>query len=95
MDEIRNAIYQATGVFADGAAVADEIREARSMEKSEIKAARERAGYSVRAFSELAGCAPSTLQDIESGKKIPRADTLRKIADALGCTMDSLWPSIM
>lgn len=28
MDEIRNAIYQATGVFVDGAAVADEIREA-------------------------------------------------------------------
>ena len=63
------------------------------MEKSEIKAARERAGYSVRAFSELAGCAPSTHQDIEGGRKIPRADTLRRIADALGCTMDSLWPS--
>lgn len=28
MDEIRNAIYQATGVYVDGAAVADEIREA-------------------------------------------------------------------
>ena len=27
MDEIRNAIYQATGVYVDGAAVADEIRE--------------------------------------------------------------------
>lgn len=63
------------------------------MGKSEIKAARKRAGYSVRVFSELAGCSPSTLQDIESGRKIPRADTLRRIADALGCTMDSLWPS--
>ena len=30
MDEIRNAIYQATGVYVDGAAVADEIREASS-----------------------------------------------------------------
>lgn len=28
MDEIRNAIYQTTGVFVDGAAVADEIRKA-------------------------------------------------------------------
>lgn len=28
MDEIRNAIYHATGVFVDGAAVADEIKEA-------------------------------------------------------------------
>ena len=28
MDEIRNAIYQATGVFVDGAVVADEIKEA-------------------------------------------------------------------
>lgn len=28
MDEIRNAIYQTTGVYVDGAAVADEIREA-------------------------------------------------------------------
>ena len=63
------------------------------MEKSEIKATRERAGYSIRTFSKLAGCSPSTLQDIENGRKIPRADTLRRIADALGCTMDSLWPS--
>ena len=55
------------------------------MGKSEIKAARERAGYSVRVFSELAGCSPSTLQDIENGRKVPRVDTLRRIADALVC----------
>ncbi len=28
MDEIRDAIYRATGVYVDGAAVADEIKEA-------------------------------------------------------------------
>ncbi len=35
MDEIRNAIYQATGVYVDGAAVADEIREAISSSGAE------------------------------------------------------------
>lgn len=35
MDEIRNAIYQATGVYVDGAAVADEIREAISSSSAE------------------------------------------------------------
>lgn len=35
MDEIRDAIYQATGVYVDGAAVADEIREAISSSGAE------------------------------------------------------------
>lgn len=35
MDEIRNAIYQATGVYVDGAAVADVIREAISSSGAE------------------------------------------------------------
>lgn len=35
MDEIRNAIYQATGVYVDGAAVADKIREAISSSGAE------------------------------------------------------------
>ena len=26
------------------------------------------------------------------GKSAPRADILRKIANALGCSMDELWP---
>ena len=35
MDEIRNAIYQATGVYVDGEAVADEIRDAISSSGTE------------------------------------------------------------
>ena len=28
----------------------------------------------------------------QGGKSAPRADILRKIANALGCSMDELWP---
>lgn len=63
------------------------------MGNSQIKQARIRAGLTVRGIAEAVGVAPSTITAIEGGKKVPRADTLRKIADAVGATMDELWPS--
>lgn len=57
-----------------------------------VKAARIRAGLSVRALADAIGCSPTTVQNIELGYKVPRADTLRKIADVLGCSLDQLWP---
>ena len=58
-----------------------------------IKQARHAAGLTVRGLAEKIGVAPSTITAIEAGRKIPRADTLRKIADACNVTLDQLWPS--
>lgn len=58
-----------------------------------IKQARIDAGLTVRALAEKIGSCPSTITEIEAGRKVPRADTLRKIADVTGVSMDKLWPS--
>ncbi len=63
------------------------------MENNPIKQARIRAGLTIRGIAEAVGVAPSTITAIEGGKKVPRADTLRKIADVTGVSMDKLWPS--
>nr|DAG60568.1 MAG TPA: hypothetical protein [Caudoviricetes sp.]DAI27149.1 MAG TPA: helix-turn-helix domain protein [Caudoviricetes sp.]DAV05075.1 MAG TPA: helix-turn-helix domain protein [Caudoviricetes sp.] len=44
-------------------------------------------------MAEKIGSCPSTITEIEAGRKVPRADTLRKIADVTGVSMDKLWPS--
>ncbi|WP_418668175.1 helix-turn-helix transcriptional regulator [Allofournierella sp.] len=59
---------------------------------SPIKAAREAAGLTVRELAAVAKINKNTLCAIETGKTIPRADTLRRIADGLGKTLDELWP---
>lgn len=56
-----------------------------------IKQARMDAGFSIRGLAAEIGVSPSTVADIEAGRKIPRADTLRKIADACHVTMDQIW----
>lgn len=57
-----------------------------------IKAAREAAGFTVRGLAEAADISKNTLHMLETGQAIPRADTLRRLADILGKTMDELWP---
>lgn len=62
------------------------------MGNNPIKQARIRAGFTIRGIAEAVGVASSTITAIEGGKKVPRADTLRKIADVTGVSMDKLWP---
>lgn len=62
------------------------------MNQNQVKEARVKAGYTVRGLAEKIGVNPNTITSIELGRKIPRADTLRKIAEACSCTMDELWP---
>ena len=57
-----------------------------------IKQARQSAGLTVRGLAEKIGVSPSTITEIEAGRKIPRADTLQKIADACCVTIDQIWP---
>jgi len=56
-----------------------------------LKALRERAGYSIRKLSEISGVGKSTISEIESGKaKNPRYDTLVKLANTLNVSAETL-----
>lgn len=48
-------------------------------------------GISQRELATLADTAPSTICEIESGKRIPNAILAIKIARALGVTVEELW----
>lgn len=63
-----------------------------TVEISPIKKAREAAGFTVRELAAEARISKTTLSQIETGQSVPRADTLRTLADILGKTMDELWP---
>ena len=49
-----------------------------------LRTARRRAGLSARALAERAGTSHATLLAYESGRKVPRADTLLRIVRAAG-----------
>lgn len=49
-----------------------------------LKLARSHAELTIRALASAAGVASSAITDTEIGNRIPRADTIEKIARALG-----------
>lgn len=51
---------------------------------------REVRGYGLKAFSELAGVSPSYLNEIEKGKKYPKADKILQLANALDVPFDEM-----
>lgn len=55
-----------------------------------IKVAREGAGLTIRALAEKAGLSTTTIQSAESGKAVPRVNTLEKIANACGVAIADL-----
>lgn len=55
-----------------------------------IKAARENAGLTIRALAEKTGLSTATIQYAESGKAVPRVNTLEKIANACGVAIADL-----
>lgn len=55
-----------------------------------LKKIRESKGYSLKEFSEKIQLSPSYLNEIEKGKKYPKADTLLEIANALGVNYNDL-----
>jgi transcriptional regulator with XRE-family HTH domain len=38
----------------------------------------------VRALAAAAGCSPTTVNQVETGKRLPRFGTIRRLAEALG-----------
>lgn len=55
-----------------------------------IKRERGRRGLSQQALAELADIHPDTLLGVELGKHAPRPSTLRRLARALGMTVEEL-----
>jgi len=56
-----------------------------------IKKHRTNQGFSQDKLSKLAGVTLHTITKIESGATLdPRVETVKRIADALGCTIDNL-----
>ena len=53
-----------------------------------VRIARRRAGLSARALAERAGTSHATLLAYESGRKVPRADTLIRILQAAGIDLE-------
>ncbi|MBI3994159.1 MAG: helix-turn-helix domain-containing protein [Candidatus Lambdaproteobacteria bacterium] len=51
---------------------------------------REEKGWGLKEFSERAGLSPSYLNEIEKGKKYPKADKIMALADTLGVGYDEL-----
>jgi DNA-binding XRE family transcriptional regulator len=51
---------------------------------------REHRGLTQRALAKAAGTTPAQLSEIETGKKTGSVATLRRLADALGVTVDEL-----
>lgn len=58
---------------------------------SRLKEARKHADLTIRALAAAAGVASSAITDTEIGNRIPRADTLEKMARALG--VSACWLS--
>lgn len=53
-----------------------------------VNGARRAAGLSQRELAERAGVPQPTIARIEAGKQVPRADTLARILDAAGFSID-------
>ena len=61
------------------------------MEK--MRAIREKQGLSQQELADRAGVVKSTIYEAEVGRRIPRIQTLEKLADALGVEIVELLPS--
>jgi DNA-binding XRE family transcriptional regulator len=51
---------------------------------------RKAAGLSRKRLAEIVGVSQQFIYQLEKGEKAPRLDTAKRIADALGCTVDDL-----
>ena len=55
-----------------------------------LKAARKAAGLSQVELAERVGCRQVDISRYESGRHEPKALTLKKMAEVIGCSMDDL-----
>ena len=60
------------------------------MNRLRLKAIREQRGFSLRALKGASGVAVSALAKMEGGQGDPQLSTLKKLAEALRCTVAEL-----
>jgi transcriptional regulator with XRE-family HTH domain len=58
--------------------------------KNKIRAARQAAGLSQYQLAERVGCSQHHISRWENGERGPSAQSLKKLAKALGCKIDDL-----
>ena len=61
--------------------------------KNRLRETRLRLGLTIVELAKKSGVDPSAISRIERGLRKPKAETLRKLADALGVPLDWLYPS--
>lgn len=49
-----------------------------------LRQVRTRRMLTIRGLAEVAECSPHTVHEVESGKRVPRFDTIRRLSAALG-----------
>jgi hypothetical protein len=76
----------------DHEALPDEIAGRLLAGESPVRVWREYRGLSLRALAALAHVSPSALSDLETGKSEGRTRVLRRLAVALGISLDDLVP---
>lgn len=55
-----------------------------------LKYQRKEAGYTQQELAKIVGTSQGSIAQWETGRHLPRVDTLRKLADLFGCTIDDL-----
>lgn len=62
---------------------------------NQIRLRRIAKGFSIQKTAELLGLSTNHYADLERGKYFPRVETLVKIVDFFGCTMDDLFKNVI
>jgi putative molybdopterin biosynthesis protein len=63
----------------------------RMFDHQKVKSTRQACGLTRDVLAQRAGLTADGIMKIEQGRRTPRADTMVRLADALGCSIDSLY----
>lgn len=63
------------------------------MENKALRAARKKSGKTQAQVAREAGISEVSFQTYEYGQRLPRVDTAIRIAQAVGCTAEELFPA--
>lgn len=47
-------------------------------------------GYTYRELARISGCSPSAIARYVSNQRVPRAETMKRLAKALGCKVEDI-----
>lgn len=67
-----------------------DLKKPRRTNGSAVSRLRIAAGFTQAQLAHLVGCRPQVISRWELGQSVPRADTVRGVARALGCSMEDL-----